>query len=190
MKRAFLFSTVLGLAAGGWHESMARYPQADAHYDSAAAKSPTLGKIPFAPFGLEADAPLDKIEVTLAFQSAKTGAGKQEIALRGDGSVRLFFSRSDRDKAPRTLEGRCDPEAIIRLLDFMEGNGLGDASGRTAGARGRSRRILQVTLPHRTMRVSLGGPGDYSLEQMIGAVKLTAGQCLPEALNHRFFPNL
>jgi hypothetical protein len=32
--------------------------------------------------------------------------------------------------------------------------------------------------------------GGFAINEIIGAVKLATGQCLPDALNHRFFPNL
>lgn len=147
--------------------------------------------ISYLPFGIDKDTPLDKIEILLAFYSAKSGAGRQEITLRGDGLVRLFFSKSVQDKAPKTVEGKCSPEAVLRLLDLMEGLGLfGLPDEIPSEGHPHARRLLEVRLPGRMKRIALDEPGNYSVEQMIGAAKLTAGQCIPEALNHRFFPNL
>lgn len=147
--------------------------------------------IPYLPFGFTQETPLEKVEILLAFYSAKSGAGKQEITLRGDGLVRLFFLKSVQDKAPKTLEGRCDFRAVLRLLDLMEGLGLfGLPEEIPSEGHPHARRLLEVHLPDRTKRIALDEPGNYAIEQMIGAVKLAAGQCLPEALNHRFFPNL
>lgn len=39
-------------------------------------------------------------------------------------------------------------------------------------------------------RIARDEPGNYTIDRMIGAVKLAAGQCLPNALNYLFFPNL
>src|SRR5690606_23341767 len=88
---------------------------------SKSQKEPTLmiENIPYLPFGIGKETPLDKIEILLAFCSAKTGAGKQEITPRGDGTVRLFFSRSMQDKTPKHIEGACDPGTVLRLLDLM-----------------------------------------------------------------------
>lgn len=147
--------------------------------------------IPYVPFGITKDTPLDKVEILLAFYSAKTGAGKQEITLRGDGTVRLFFSKSAQDKTPRVVEGQCGVEPVLRLLDLMEGAGLfGLPEEAPSDGHPHARRLLEVKLPGRFKRITLDEPGNYSIEQVIGAVKLAAGQCLPEALNHRFFPNL
>ena len=143
------------------------------------------------PFGITKDTPLDQVEVLLAFYSAKTGAGKQEITLRGDGLVRLFLTRSSQDKSPKILEGHCDPASILRLLDLMEGLGIfGLPEEMPSDGHPHARRLLEVKLPGRFKRIALDEPGNYSIEQIIGAVKLAAGLCLPEALNHRFFPNL
>jgi hypothetical protein len=51
-------------------------------------------------------------------------------------------------------------------------------------------RFLEIILPGRVKHLILKEANEYSLQQVVGAVKLAAGQCLPEALNHRFFPNL
>jgi hypothetical protein len=151
----------------------------------------TTADVPYPPFGIDKETPLDKVEILLGFYSAKTGAGKQEILLKADGSVRLFFSKSMQDKAPKALEGHCQPETVLRLLDLMEGLGLFGLSDEVpAEGHPHGRRLLEVRLPDRMKRIALDEPGNYSVEQMIGAVKLAAGQCLPEALNHRFFPNL
>jgi hypothetical protein len=150
-----------------------------------------IGEVPYLPFGLDKDTPLDQVEVKLGFHSAKTGAGRQEITIRGDGLVRLYFTRSMQDKSPKIIEGRCGPERVMRLLDLMEGNGLfGLPEVFASHGHQHARRLLEVKVPGRFKRVALDEPGLEAVEQMIGAVMLTAGQCLPEALNNRFFPNL
>lgn len=177
LKWTILISLVLGLAAGGGCGTGTR-------------KASQPDKIPFLPFGLDKDSDLGKIRIKLAFHSAKTGAGRQEMTLWGDGRVSLFFSRSDKDKSPKTLEGTCESARIVRLLDFMEGNGVMDGPDQVGEKPGGSTRELEIVLPDRTKRILLRDTGEYSVEQVIGAVKLAAGQCLPEALNHRLFPNL
>jgi hypothetical protein len=153
--------------------------------------SVTIEGLSYLPFGIGPQTPLDSIRITLAFHSAKTGVGPQEIILKGNGSVRLSYLRSLQDKAPKILEGNCGSAAVIRLLDLMEGNGVLEMPDQFGGApKGRSERVLELTLPGRSKRISVAGEGEGGIEQVIGAVSLAAGQCLPEALNHRFFPNL
>ncbi len=62
-----------------------------------------IDEIPYMPFGLTKESDLDGIRIRLAFISAKTGAGKQEIVLTGKGHVSLFFSRSFQDKTPKIM---------------------------------------------------------------------------------------
>ncbi|MDQ3003191.1 MAG: hypothetical protein M3Y08_18260 [Fibrobacterota bacterium] len=150
----------------------------------------TVEQIPHMPFGLDKASDLGKIEIKLAFHGAKTGAGREEMTLWGDGRIRLYFSRSDQDKAPKIVEGTCESERILRLLDFMEGNGVMDGPDHVGQKPAGSTRELEIILPDRKKRILLQDTGDYSVEQVIGAVKLAAGQCIPEALNHRLFPNL
>lgn len=56
-------------------------------------KAPTLmiENIPYLPFGIGKETPLDKVKILLAFYNAKTGAGRQEITLR---AVNLFANRN------------------------------------------------------------------------------------------------
>ena len=134
---------------------------------------------------------LETITVTLDFFGAKTGAGTQRITLRGDGMVRLDFARSVQDKHPKSLEKDCGPATVLRLLDLMEANGVMGMPERIGGEpKGRSQRVLGLNLPGRTKRIAVVEDGGFAINEIIGAVKLAAGQCLPEALNHRFFPNL
>jgi hypothetical protein len=154
-------------------------------------KMNSVEDIPYVPFGINKDTPLDQVEILLGFYSAKAGAGKQEIRLRGDGKVHLFFTKSEQDTSPKVLEGHCGVEPVLRLLDLMEGLGFFGLPEETPShGHPHARRLLEVKVPGRFKRIALDEPGNYSIEQVIGAVKLAAGQCLPEALNHRFFPNL
>jgi hypothetical protein len=145
----------------------------------------------FTPFGLEKDAEPGKIRIRLAFESGKPDAGKQEMILTGDGRVRLLHSRSSLDPKPKILDGTCDAKSIMSLLDLMEANGVMGMPERIGGEpKGRSQRVLELNLPGRTKRVAVVEDGGVAINEIFGAVKLAAGQCLPEALNHRLFPNL
>ena len=154
-------------------------------------KNMSIEEIHYLPFGINKETPLDQIEITLNFYGAKTGAGRQEISLRGDGSITLYFTLSMQDNAPKIIKSKCDPEMVLRLLDFMEGLGLFSLpEEQPSHGHQHARRLLSVKLPDRTKNIALDEAGFEPVEQIIGAIMLTAGQCVPEALNNRFFPNL
>ena len=141
------------------------------------------------PFGLN-EADLPKVEITYAFYSAKTGAGKQELTVSGSGKVTLLLTRTMGD-APTIREGRIDPRTVSSLLDFMADQGfLGFADHYPTDHDPHARRVLRLVLPSRTKTVMLDEPGFPAFEMVAGATKFAAGLALPEALNHRFFPNL
>lgn len=134
---------------------------------------------------------LPKVGILYGFYSAKTGAGKQEITISGDGTVKLFLTRSMYDAKPEVRQGKVSSEVILRLLDVIEGENffaLEDHYPPTHDPH--ARRILRFTLPDREKTIILDEPRCPEFERVAGAVKLTAGLALPEALNRRFFPNL
>jgi hypothetical protein len=140
------------------------------------------------PFGLT-DLQLADVQVVYAFISGKTGAGRQEITISGDGAVTLFFTPT-RDAEPLTREGRVSKDVVIALLDVMEAQGMLQLDDHYPAEHFHARRLLELRLPSQTKSVKLDTPGVLTFERIAGAVLLTAGIALPEALNHRFFPNL
>lgn len=141
------------------------------------------------PFGLRQEE-LATVEVMYGFYSAKSGAGKQEISIRGNSRVSLYMTRSRYDP-PSIHEGKLDVAVVVRLLDLMEEKGfLGFQDHYAAEGDPHARRVLRLVLPHNTKTVMLDQPGFPAFEVVAGAVKLAAGLALPEALKHRFFPNL
>jgi hypothetical protein len=142
------------------------------------------------PFGLTPETLAD-VELFYGFQSAKTGAGKQEIVIHGDGAVRLFFSQSRYDEEPQVREGRLPEEVVVRLLEVVEEQHLFHLEDHYP-PEGPSRGgwIIRVDLPDKSKRVAVEGTHPPSFERVAGAIKLAAGLALPEALGGRFFPTL
>lgn len=141
------------------------------------------------PFGLT-DAELPKVEIMYAFYSAKTGAGKQELTIGGDGTVTLLMTKTAGDP-PVTRTGHLDPKIVVSLLGFLSAQGfLGFADEYPAKGDPHARRMLKLVTPRQTKTVALDEPGFPAFEMVAGAVQFAAGIALPEALNHRFFPNL
>jgi hypothetical protein len=143
------------------------------------------------PLGITAEMPLNKIELVYGFYSSKTGAGSQEITLRADGTVKLFYSRSYDDAQPKIMEAKCGGDQVLRLFDLLEGLGFyGLPDEFSSNERSHARRLLKFSMPGREKIVAVDEPGNYAIEQCIGAIKMCAGLCIPEAINQRFFPNL
>lgn len=126
--------------------------------------------IPYGPFGITKDTPLDQVEILLGFYCAKAGAGKQDIRLKGDGKDHFFFTKSEQDASLKVLEGHCGVEPVLRILDLMEGFGLSGFPEETPShGHPHARQLLEVKLPGRIKRIALDEPGNYSIEQVIGA---------------------
>ncbi|HVG58115.1 MAG TPA: hypothetical protein VNA24_06145 [Hyalangium sp.] len=141
------------------------------------------------PFGLT-KADLPKVEIMYAFYSAKTGAGKQELTVSGSGKVKLLLTKTMGDN-PTIREGTLDPKVVAGLLDFMADQGFMGFSDHYPSTHGpHARRVLKLSLPTQTKTVMLDEPGFTAFEMVAGATKFAASLALPEALNHRFFPNL
>jgi hypothetical protein len=65
------------------------------------------------PLGITEEMPLNKVELVYGFYSSKTGAGRQELVLFADGTVRLFFSRTYNDSNPKIMEAKCGSDQIL-----------------------------------------------------------------------------
>ena len=142
------------------------------------------------PFNLSKD-DLASVDILYAYYSAKTGAGKQELIITGNGIVKLFLTRSMYDEAPKTKEGKLALETIILLLDIMEGeNFFGLEDFYPPADDPHARRVLKLSLPDRTKTVILEGSCVAEFERIASAVKFAVGTALPDAINNRFFPNL
>jgi len=93
-----------------------------------------------------------------------------------DGIIKLFLSRSYNEPSPKIRDAKCSKEQILRLFDFLEGMGffaLPDEYSSDAPLY--ARRLLKFTMPGREKVVAVDEPGNYAIEQCIGAVKLCAG---------------
>lgn len=146
---------------------------------------------PPVPFGLHDAAALAQVEVSYAFYSSRTGAGRQELTISGAGVVTLFFSRNYKDPQPQVRTGATPPGLVLRLLDVMQCRGFLDLDEvQAAPEHAHARRTVRLRLPGAEKTVHLDHPGVYAVEQIVGAIVLTAAYALPEVLGHRFFLNL
>ena len=105
---------------------------------------------PALPFGLKVT-DLPQVEIMYAFYSAKTGAGRQELTISGNGTVRLLLTRT-RDDQPVIREAQLHPQVIATLLDFMASQSFLGFSDHypSSHAHPHSRRVLRLVLPGQT----------------------------------------
>ncbi|WNG37359.1 hypothetical protein F0U60_29450 [Archangium minus] len=133
---------------------------------------------------------LKKLEISYGFYSSKMGAGVQEIHLFGDGRVRLKRTRSY-EAEPEYREGSLEPQALLRLLELMDYQGLMGLEDEYPSEEDPTvRRILTLSSPRVSKRVIVNEPVVPEFERITGALLLTASLATPEALMNRFFKNL
>jgi hypothetical protein len=138
------------------------------------------------PFQLDA-AGLGQAKVFLAHYSSKTGAGKEQIEILGDGTVHLITSKNYEAPEQVTL-GKIAPNRFATLLAMMEAEkflGLEEEYG-SHGHSGRKH--IRLTLPSEEKSVYVDqGESCPAFDRIWGAIKTAAGLGTPLALKHRLF---
>ena len=138
---------------------------------------------------------LDQVEVKYSFMSPKTGAGRQELHIKGSGEVKLLRTMAY-DKPEEVREAQAPVEATRRMLEVMEDEGffmLEDVYEQEPPHGGTF--IVQVTIPGgHVKQVAVDVVPDHrppdAFARAVGAIKLVAGMATPEALHHRFLSTL
>lgn len=141
------------------------------------------------------DEQLDHVEVKYSFLSPKTGAGRQEIHIKGSGEVKLLRTLAY-DQPEELRETRAPAGAARSMLDVMEDEGffaLDDEYELEPPNGGRF--IVRVTFPGGHVKeVAVDVLPDHrppqAFARTVGAIKLVAGMATPEALHHRFLSTL
>lgn len=140
-------------------------------------------------------AQLDEVEVFLGYFSPKTGAGRQEIRIKGTGEVQLLRTTAY-DQPEELREAEVPRPAAQRMLEVLEDEGffgLEDMYEQELPHGGRL--MVRVTMPGgHAKQVAVDVLPEhrppYAFARAIGAIKLVAGLATPEALGHRFFATL
>jgi hypothetical protein len=141
------------------------------------------------PFNLKpSDLPGAKILVSQ--YSPKTGAGKQQIEIHADGTVRVI--RTVNYEAPEeVLMGKVtQPQALV-LFTYIESENFLQLDEDYKTGKVSARRQLELTLPGQTKSVWT----DYEMtppafNRIVGAIKLLAGIAVPKSLGHDFLTSL
>lgn len=143
------------------------------------------------PFGLSPISDLDQVTIMLAFYSAKSGAGRQEVRISGTGATELFYSRSRTDDKPQVLHTKLDSDDVLTLLTMMEEkNFLAMDDHIPADDHPHARRAIELRLPGKQKSVRSDQPGVYAFEQLVGALRALVARHEPRILRQQFFPNL
>jgi hypothetical protein len=144
-------------------------------------------------FGLTQEQ-LPHVQFFVRYASPKTGAGRQEIHLRGTGEVTLLRTRAY-DKPEELVEGRAPLAAVARLLDVTETEGFFALEDEYPRERHGGRYTLRITLPDREKQVVVAvqlpehhPPQAFS--HVLGALKLVAALGTRDAAHHRFLSTL
>lgn len=138
------------------------------------------------------------VEVTLAYHSPKTGAGRQELVVGGavegkkDGVLVRLRRTASREAPLDERQGVAPRDAFERLLAlFAEEGFLALDQEYPAPPPPRGKRSMQLVLPDHDHCVFVAYPTPCAeFERLAGATKLVAALALPEALGHAFFVNL
>lgn len=138
---------------------------------------------------------LDQVEVFYAFLSPKTGAGRQELRIKGNGDVQLLRSMAY-DQPAETRDAKAPREVAHRMLDVMEDEGffgLEDVYEQQPPTGGRF--IVRVTLPGGNVKqvavdVVPEERPPAAFAGAVAAIKLVAGLATPEAMHGRFWSTL
>ncbi len=145
-------------------------------------------QIQYLPFGLKLE-DYPGILISYSFHSAKTGMGKQEISISGDGKVKLSYAENYKAQ-PEIHEGKISVEVLIRLLDLFEEEHFYALEDMYTGDEHASTVIIEAKIGADSKKILVTGSDIPAFERIAGGIKLAAGLALPIALQHRFFPNL
>lgn len=141
------------------------------------------------PFGLKVEQ-LPEVEVSVRYQSPKTGAGRQQLIIRGSGEVALVRTMAF-DKPEEIVEARAPLLAVVRMLGVIETEEFFALDDEYPQQRHGGRYTLHVKLPSQEKQVMVAvqmreHQPPQAFSHVLGAMKLVAGLATREALHHRF----
>lgn len=141
------------------------------------------------PFGLKVEQ-LPEVEVSVRYQSPKTGAGRQQLIIRGTGEVLLVRTMAY-DKPEEIVEARAPLLAVVRMLGLVESEEFFTLDDEYPLDHHAGRYTLRVKLPAQEKQVVVAvkmreHQPPQAFSHVLGAMKLVAGLATTEALHHRF----
>jgi hypothetical protein len=142
------------------------------------------------PFGLDAKG-LKAAKIFLVVHVPKTGMGKEQLEILGDGTIRLI--RSDNYKAPdKVFEGKVEAECVVALLALFEREDfLALENAYTTKSPIKVTWQIKLSLPTGEKSVYAEyGSEPQAFIRLLGAVKVLAGTGDMKALSRQYFPYL
>jgi hypothetical protein len=142
------------------------------------------------PFGLNGEG-LKSAKIFIAVYTPKTGMGKEQIEIGGDGTIKLI--RSDNDRAPdQIIQGKVEPEKAAALFALFESEGFMDLE-RIYSTKSTIKNTWQMklTLPSGEKPVFAEfGSTPPQFDRLMGAIRLLAGMGAPKSLGRQYFFHL
>lgn len=132
---------------------------------------------------------LPSVEVVCQIESPKGEFGAEMIRISGATGVTLSHTDIKSGKASE-LHGKTDPHALVTLLRLFEEAGFMEVEEENHGESGGPKRTLALVMPGRKKKTEIVGMEHSESNRLIGAIKLTAGMGVPEALQKKFLNHL
>ena len=142
------------------------------------------------PFGLDAEG-LKGAKIFIAVYTPKTGMGKEQIEISGDGNIKLI--RSDNDRAPdQIVQGKVEAEKAAALFALFESEGfMGLERTYTTESTIKNTWQMKLTLPSGEKPVfAEAGSTPPQFDRLMGAIRLLAGIGAPMSLGRQYFFHL
>ncbi len=140
------------------------------------------------PFQLKAQ-DLLKVEFQCEYFPDPSKSWTEAIHISGVAGVTLLLAKPGVPK-PDILHAKQDGPALIALLKYFEDNGFLEEEVEVDPTKNDPITYLSLFIPGQSNRVAIAGKESELLNQLFGAVKMTAGLSVPEALGKTFLQHL
>lgn len=136
------------------------------------------------PFKLKLE-DLPFVEILCKYQPDAQSEKQEWLRISPAVGVLLVRQESVKDK-PEELKGKIAPEALIPLLTILESEGFFELPDDDIDDEKGPVRSMSLSLPARKKQVVMTGIKFRELDYLIGAVKMTVGLSVSEALGKKF----
>jgi len=140
------------------------------------------------PFKLKVEG-LPFVEIVCKYQPDAKSEKQEWLRISPALGVLLAKQASVKDK-PEELKGKIAPEALIPLLAIFESEGFFEMPDDDIDDEKGPVRSISLSLPKRKKQVVMTGMKFRELDYLTGAVKMTAGLSVAEALGKKFLEAL